>query len=136
MIPERYAPQVYPLFRAVFGFLFMLHGTQKLLGMFGGIDGKGGTVALGAGQDLIFVAGVLEMTCGTLILIGLFTKYAAFIASGMMAVAYFMAHQPQGGLPVQNGGEAAVLFCFAFLYIATRGGGVYSADAAMRGSKR
>lgn len=136
MIPEKFAPQVYPLFRAVFGFMFLLHGSQKLLGMFGGIDGKGGTVSLGMGQELIFAAGVLELTCGTLILLGLFTKIAAFIASGMMAVAYFMAHQPQGGLPVQNGGEAAVLFCFAFLYIATRGGGVYSVDAMLGTARR
>ena|SRR5688572_1634140 len=136
MIPERYAPHVYPLFRFVVGFLFLVHGLQKLFGMFGGIDGKGGTVSLGAGQDMIFVAGVIETLCGGLVMIGLATRGAAFLASGMMAVAYFMVHQPQGALPVQNGGEPAVLFCFSFLYIAARGGGLRSLDSIRAGSKR
>jgi putative oxidoreductase len=81
------------------------------------------------------VAGLLEVVLGALILIGLFTRLAAFVASGEMAAAYFMAHQPQGGLPIQNGGEPAVLFCFAFLYIASRGAGIWSADAPRRGSR-
>ena len=134
MIPERYAPHVYPLFRFMVGFLFLLHGLQKLLGMFGGIDGKGGTVSFGLGQDLIFAAGVIEAVCGGLVMIGLFGRYAAFLASGMMAFAYFYAHQPQGGLPVQNGGEPAVLFCFSFLYIAARGSGLLSIDAMINRS--
>ena len=80
---------------------------------------------------LIGVAGIIETVCGTLIMIGLFTKPAAFLASGEMAVAYFMIHQGMGLLPNQNFGERAVLFCFAFLYIATRGAGICSVDAAM-----
>lgn len=134
MIPERYAPYVYPAFRFVVGFLFLLHGLQKLLGMFGGIDGKGGAVSFGVGQDLFFAAGVIETTCGALVMIGLFGPYAAFVASGMMAFAYFYVHQPQGGLPVQNGGEPAVLFCFSFLYIAVRGSGLLSVDALINRS--
>ena len=136
MIPERYAPHVYPLFRFVVGFLFMLHGLQKLLGMLGGVDGKGGAVTLGAGNDLFFVAGVIESLCGALVMVGLFGRYAAFIASGMMAFAYFYVHQPQAPFPVQNGGEPAVLFCFAFLYIAARGSGLLSIDALLSGSRR
>ena len=136
MIPERYAPHVYPLFRFVVGFLFLLHGLQKLFGMFGGVDGKGMSVSLGAGQDMFFVAGVIETLCGALVMIGLATRGAAFLASGMMAVAYFYAHQPQGNLPVQNGGEPAVLFCFSFLYIAARGGGLRSVDSIRAGSRR
>ena len=128
MIPERYAPHVYPLFRFVVGFLFLSHGLQKLFGLFGGVDGKGGSVSFGAGSELFFVAGVVETLCGALVMIGLATRGAAFIASGMMAVAYFYVHQSQGPLPVQNGGEPAVLFCFAFLYIASRGGGLRSVD--------
>lgn len=130
MIPERYAPQVYAVFRIVVGFLFMFHGAQKLLGLFGGMGGA--TAPL---MSLPWFAGVIELVGGILVMIGLFTKIAAFIASGEMAVAYFMVHQPQGGWPIQNGGEAAALFCFAFLYIATRGAGVWSADTATRRSR-
>jgi putative oxidoreductase len=132
MIPERYAPQLYALFRIVAGFLFMFHGAQKLLGLFGGMGGGGATAAM---LTLPWFAGVIELVGGILIMIGLFTRPAAFIASGEMAVAYFMVHQPQGGWPVQNQGELAALYCFAFLYVAARGAGVWSADAAMRRSR-
>jgi putative oxidoreductase len=124
---DRYAPQVYAAFRVVFGFLFLLHGLQKF-GMIGGIDGKGGMVAMGT---MMGAAAVIETVGGLLIMIGLFTRPAAFIASGQMATAYFLAHQPNGGLPIQNMGELAVMFCFAFLYICVRGAGAFSADAAM-----
>jgi putative oxidoreductase len=130
MIPERYAPQVYALFRIVTGFLFMFHGAQKILGLFGGMGGS--TAAM---LTLPWFAGVIELVGGILIMIGLFTRPVAFIASGEMAVAYFMAHQPRGGWPIQNGGELPALYCFAFLYIATRGAGIWSADAAMRRSR-
>ena len=123
MIPERYAPQVYALFRIVAGFLFIFHGLQKF-GMFGG---QAMPLA-----SLMGVAAIIEVVGGLLIMIGLFTRPAAFIASGEMAAAYFMAHQPKGALPILNAGELAVLFCFAFLYIATRGAGIWSADATMR----
>jgi putative oxidoreductase len=119
MIPERYAPQVYALFRIVFGFLFIFHGLQKF-GVFGGQ-----TPPL---AGLMGVAAVIEAVGGLLVMIGLFTRPAAFIASGEMAAAYFMAHLPKGMLPIQNQGELAALFCFAFLYIATRGAGIWSVD--------
>jgi putative oxidoreductase len=129
MIPERYAPQVYALFRIVVGFLFLFHGAQKILGMFGGM---GGTTA--PMMSMPWFAGVIELVGGILVMIGLFTRIAAFICSGEMAAAYFMVHQPQGAWPILNQGELAALYCFAFLYIAARGAGICSADAAMRRS--
>jgi putative oxidoreductase len=122
MIPERYAPQVYAVFRIVVGFLFIFHGLQK----FGFLGGTAVPLA-----SLFGLAAIIEAVGGLLVMIGLFTRPAAFIASGEMAVAYFMAHQPKGTWPIQNQGETAVLFCFAFLYIAARGAGIWSADAAM-----
>ena len=129
MIPERYAPQVYALFRIVVGFLFLFHGAQKILGMFGGMGG--GTAPM---MSMPWIAGIIELVGGLLIMIGLLTTPAAFLASGEMAFAYFMMHQPKGTWPIQNQGELAALYCFAFLYIAARGGGLWSADAAMRRS--
>lgn len=121
MIPERYAAHTYALFRIVFGFLFLFHGLQK----FGLLGGPAQPIASMAGA-----AAVIETVGGLLIMIGLFTRQAAFIASGEMAVAYFMVHQPQGVWPVQNQGELAVLYCFAFLSIAARGAGIWGVDAA------
>ena len=126
MIPERYAPQVYALFRIVVGFLFMFHGAQKILGLFGGMGG--GTAPM---MSMPWIAGVIELVGGILVMIGLLTRIAAFICSGEMAAAYFMVHQPQGLWPIQNQGELAALYCFAFLYIAARGAGIWSADGAM-----
>lgn len=131
MIPERFAPQLYAVMRIVFGLVFLMYGSQKF-GMLGGVDGQGASAPF-----LSFpygVAGLIEVVVGVLLVIGLLTKVAAFIGSGEMAVAYFMAHAANGPTPVQNGGQAAVLFCFAFLYIAARGAGIWSADGAM-GSK-
>jgi len=119
MIPERYAPQLYALFRIVTAFLFIFHGLQK----FGLLGDPARPLASLAGA-----AAVIEVVCGLLIMIGLFTRPAAFIASGEMAVAYFYMHQPQGLWPIQNRGELAALYCFAFLYIAARGGGAFSVD--------
>jgi len=79
---------------------------------------------------------VIEFVAGVLIMVGFLTHWAAFLASGTMAVAYFMVHQPQGTLPIQNQGELAALYCFVFLYIAARGSGPWSVDASMRGSRR
>jgi putative oxidoreductase len=129
MIPERYAPQVYALFRIVTGFLFLFHGLQKVFGMFGGVGGQGGSVPLGS---LFGAAGIIEIVASVLIMLGLFTRIAAFIASGEMAAAYFIAHFPMGLVPIQNGGELAVLYCFAFLYIAARGPGICSLDGMRR----
>ena len=126
MIPDRYAPQVYAIFRIVFGLLFLMHGLQKLAGLFGGMAGDGAAVPL---ASLFGVAGVIECVTGTLILLGLFTAPAAFIASGMMAYAYFTMHFPRATWPILNGGEPAVMNCFAFLYMAARGSGIWSVDA-------
>lgn len=120
MIAERYAPYLYALMRAVFGFLFIFHGLQKIFGMFGGRTAE--LVSLRG------AAGIIELVAGALIMIGWFTRPAAFIASGEMAAAYFLSHQPAGAWPIQNRGELAVLYCFAFLYIAGRGGGPFSVD--------
>lgn len=120
MIPVRYAPHTYALFRIVFGLMFLSHGLQKLFGMFGG--------QIAPIASVLGIAGVIELVLGTLILAGFFTRLAAFLASGEMAVAYFMAHQRMAVWPLENRGEAAVLFCFAFLYIAARGAGLWSVD--------
>ncbi|HEV7383855.1 MAG TPA: DoxX family protein [Phenylobacterium sp.] len=117
---ERYTEPIYAVFRIVFGLLFASHGAQKVFGLLGGPK---------AGPPLMVVAGWIELVTGILIAVGLFTGIAAFIASGEMAVAYFMAHAPNGFWPLVNHGEAAVLYCFAFLYMASRGSGLWSADA-------
>lgn len=124
----RYATYVYAIFRIVVGFCFLLHGSQKL---FGWPPSKQGGGELSA---LMLVAGIIELVGGFLVMIGFFSSFAAFVASGMMAVAYFMVHQPGGALPIMNSGEAAVLYCFAFLYIAARGSGVWSVDSIFRGT--
>jgi len=127
MIPERYAPMTYAVFRIVFGFLWIFHGLQK----YGALN----TPAIEA-ASLRGVAGVIEMGLGTLIMLGLFTKPAAFVACGEMAVAYFIAHFPVGWIPLLNGGEPAVLYCFAFLHIASKGPGMWSLDALRSGKAR
>lgn len=119
----RFSPQIYALLRIVSGFLFMLHGTQKLFNF--PASGKP-AMELNA---MMTAAAIIEIVAGAMILIGLFASLAAFIASGEMAIAYFMVHQPNGALPIQNGGEPAVLFCFIFLYIAARGSGIWSVDS-------
>ncbi len=135
MIPERNAPQTYALMRIVFGLVFLMYGVQKF-GMLGGVDGQGGAAPFFSFP--FGVAGLIEVVVGLLLIIGLGVRYAAFLGSGEMAVAYFWIHQfhgmelgpanPVGMLPVQNGGVASVLFCFAFLYIASRGSGIWSLD--------
>jgi putative oxidoreductase len=125
MIPERYAPVTYALFRIVFGFLFLTFGLQKMFGMFGGQQA--------ALMSLQGAAGVIETVCGLLIMIGFLTKPAAFLASGEMAVAYFYIHwRLMGAMPLVNMGERSTMFCFAFLYIASRGAGIWSVDGLSR----
>lgn len=125
---NQFAPIAYAVLRIVAGLMFAMHGSQKLLGIPGDKDPQ--EIA-----SLMGLAGVIELVGGLLIAVGLFTSIAAFIASGQMAVAFFMAHIPQGILPIMNGGELAVLYCFLFLYIATRGAGIWSVDAAMGKTK-
>ena len=139
MIPERYAPVTYALFRIVLGYVFLIFGLQK----FGLLGGQAAALASMQGA-----AGVIETVCGLLVMLGLFTRPAAFLASGEMAVAYFYIHVMMVGLgpggpgmpmgllvPQSNRGVDAAVFCFAFLYIASRGAGIWSADGAM-GRKR
>ena len=130
MIPERYGPQTYALMRIVFGLVFLMYGLQKF-GMFGGVDGQGGAAPLFSYP--FGIAAIIEVIVGILLIIGLGVQFAAFVAAGEMAVAYFTYHVPMGSLfPVQNMGQPAVLFCFAFLYMATRGAGIWSVDSARR----
>jgi len=117
------------LLRIVAGFTFSLHGMQKLLGFFGGMSGKGGTVAFGS---LFWIAGGLELIGGLLLVLGLFTSPVAFVLCGEMAVAYFKAHFPHGFFPLANHGELAVLYCFLFLYLWTAGAGPLSLDSLVR----
>lgn len=124
----RWAPMLLSILRIVAGFLFMQHGAQKLLGF----PGAGGhaTVPL---FSLFWLAGVLELFGGGLVLVGLFTRPIAFILSGEMAFAYFMVHFPQNHVwPILNQGNEAVLFCFAFLYLSAAGAGPLSLDRALR----
>ena len=113
---------IYAAFRFVFGFLFWFHGAQKLFGWFGG-----GPPEMNA---LMWIAGAIEFFGGAMVALGLLASPAAFVASGLMAAAYFMVHQPQALLPVANKGEMAILYCFAFLLIAAKGSGRYSLDDA------
>jgi putative oxidoreductase len=112
--------QSYALLRIVTGFLFIWHGTQKLLNF---------PVEFPYPLNpLMYSAGAIEMVGGVLVMIGLFTRPAAFICSGTMAAAYWMAHGMNNVFPILNKGELAALFCFAFLYIAVRGAGIWSLD--------
>lgn len=123
----KWTPSVLGLLRIVTGFLFLQHGSAKLLGM--------PHIAMFEGlqlMSLMGLAGVLELVGGTLILIGLFTRPVAFILSGQMAVAYFMAHAPGGFLPILNQGELAVLYSFVFLYFSVAGPGSFSIDGILK----
>jgi putative oxidoreductase len=123
--------RIYALLRIVAGFMFTLHGMQKLFGLFGGVPP-------GAPPFIVYGAGLIELVCGVLIAIGLFGSPAAFLASGTMAFAFFLGHViPAKGniLPIVNQGELAALYCFVFFYISAHGSGIWSVDAA-RGAQR
>jgi putative oxidoreductase len=120
----RFTDSTHALLRIMSGAMFMIHGTQKVLGL--PASEHRPPIASMAGAS-----GVIELICGALILIGLFTSIAAFIASGEMAVAFFVAHAPKGVIPNLNKGELAVLYCFVFLYLAAAGGGAWSLDRAL-----
>jgi putative oxidoreductase len=119
-IPATWAPRLLSLLRIVVALGFIEHGTSKFFGL------PPFPMPL---NPLLYVAGTLELVGGALILLGLFTRPVAFILSGQMAVAYFMAHAPQGFFPANNGGEAAMLYTFVFLYLAAAGAGPWSLDA-------
>ena len=124
IIPASWSGPLLSILRIVTGLLFLAHGTAKFfafphVAMYDGLQ----LMSLGG------AAGVLEVVGGILIIIGLCTRYAAFILSGFMAVAYFMAHAPQSFHPILNNGELAILYCFIFLYLAAAGPGPWSVDA-------
>jgi len=116
------APAVLGVFRVIVGLLFLCHASAHLFGWPSG-------PAAGVGQWPYFYAGVIELVTGVLVTLGLFTRIAAFVASGTMAFAFFYAHLPNGVIPMTNGGEPAVLYCFAFLLLIFTGGGAFALDA-------
>lgn len=118
----QYSPYIYAILRILAGLMFAMHGSQKLFG----IPGNQPPVSL---ASFMGAGGAIELISGLMIAIGLLASYAAFLASGEMAVAYFMFHFPHGVLPIVNEGDLSVLYCFIFLYIAARGSGVWSVDA-------
>jgi len=124
-----WAPRCLSVTRAVAGLLYMQHGLSKLF-LFPGAMPGGPTEAV-APLSFMGLAGWLELGGGILLVLGLFTRPVAFVLSGMMAVAYFMAHAPRSFYPILNGGDLAILFCFFFLYLFFAGGGVWSLDALM-----
>jgi len=116
-----YESQTYALFRIVAGFLFLWHGMQKLFSF-------PSAMPPGVPAFITWTAGPIELFGGILIMMGLFTRWAAFLASGLMAFAYWMGHGTKALLPFQNQGELAVLYCFVFLFIAARGPGIWSVE--------
>ncbi|QFQ96884.1 DoxX family protein [Streptomyces phaeolivaceus] len=119
-------PYALGLFRIVIGLLFTCHGAKSLFGVLGGADGQGGTVATGSWPG--WYAAVIQLVGGALVLLGLGTRAAAFIASGSMAYAYFKVHQPQALWPVENSGEGAALYCWAMFLLIFTGSGALGLD--------
>ena len=122
---SRWQPQLLAILRIVVGLLFLEHAAIKLLGFPPG--GKPGLQEVGS---FLWIAGIIELVTSILVILGLFTRAAAFVAAGEMAVAYWMVHAKMGLYPAVNMGEGAILFCFAFLYIAAAGPGAWSIDGA------
>jgi len=125
MLEGRYGPQALSLLRIVAAVLFLMHGTGKLVGF----------PPIGMNpppMSLYWIAGLIEVVGALLLIAGLFSRFAAFILSGEMAVAYWMVHAPQSTFPIINHGESAILFCFVFLLIAAAGPGPWSLDASLR----
>lgn len=121
---EIWTPRVLSLLRIAVALFFLEHGTQKLFGLPPRASGMGPMF-----PSLIWFAGAIEFAGGILVLLGLFTRCAAFIMSGEMAIGYFMSHAPRAFFPVLNGGDAAGLYCFVFFYLAFAGPGPWSLDA-------
>lgn len=115
-----HSEKIYAAMRFIVGIAFMCHGLQKIVGLFGGSK---------APPWVMYGGGSIEMLGGALVALGLFTVPVAFICSGQMAVAYFYSHFPRGFFPIQNGGELAVIYCWVFLFIASKGAGVWSLDS-------
>jgi putative oxidoreductase len=127
---DAWSPRLLSVLRLMAGLLFLEHGLMKLAHFPAAIPGSHGGLA-----PMVLAAGIIETVGGALIAAGLFTRLAAFICSGEMAVAYFTVHMKGGIWPALNGGDAAILFCFVFLYLVFAGGGAWSLDAAIRGRR-
>lgn len=116
-----WAPKILAGLRILAGVMFACLGAQKVLGWFGGIPSGGSTW-------MVWVSGTIELVCGVLIAVGLFTRSAAFLSSGLMAFAYFIGHAGNGFWPTLNGGQTAILYCWIYLYIAAQGPGAFALD--------
>lgn len=121
-----FAPQMLSVLRIVAALIFMAHGTQKILGF------PASDMAYPAVMSKLWIAGMLELIGGALLVVGLFTRPVAFVLSGLMAAAYWMAHAPRDIFPALNGGDAAILYCFVFLYFVFAGPGPISLDKVMK----
>ncbi len=126
---EGWAPYMLSVLRIVAALIFLEHGTQKLFGFPAAPEG-----GFPGFLSLLWWQGAIELVGGALLLLGLFTRPVAFILAGDMAFAYWMVHAPESFYPVLNGGDAAILFCFAFLYMACAGGGAWSIDRCLKRS--
>jgi putative oxidoreductase len=124
MFMKSFTVQTYALMRIVAGFLFLWHGTQKLFAF--------PVPPPDIPPFVMYVAGPIELIGGALVMLGLFTRWAAFLCSGLMAAAYWMAHGFNALFPIENGGELAALYCFVFLYISAQGSGAWSVDDATK----
>ena len=124
-----WGPQMQSLLRVVAGAMFLLAGTMKIFAFPAGMPPNGGTAVF---PSQIWIGGALEVVCGGLLLLGLFTRPAAFLMAGQMAVAYFQFHAPGGFWPILNGGVTAVLYCFVWLFFSAAGPGPWSLDARRR----
>lgn len=120
-VPSTWSPYLLSLLRIVAGLAFFQHGLSKYFGI------PPFPMPM---NPLLYTAGAIELVAGGLIVLGLFTRPAAFLASGMSAVGYFLAHAPHGFFPAVNGGEAIMLYCFIFLFLSAAGGGAFSLDSA------
>ena len=118
---DKFSEHSYAAFRIVIGFMFLCHGTQKLFGW--PVEFPYPLTAMTT------AAGVIELVAGALIVVGFYSRFAAFIASGTMAAAYWMAHGLNSPFPIANGGEISAFYCFAFLYVATKGPGIWSINS-------
>ena len=124
-----WGPQTQSLLRIMAGAMFMLAGTSKIFAFPAGMPPDGGTAVF---PSQVWIGGMLEVVCGALLLLGLFTRPAAFLMAGQMAVAYFQFHAPGGFWPTLNGGSSAVLYCFVWLFFSAAGPGPWSLDAWRR----
>lgn len=125
MFMKSFTAHTYSLMRIVVGLLFLWHGTQKLFGF-------PLPAPEGAPNFVIYIAGPIELVGGLLVMVGLFTRWAAFLCSGLMAAAYWMVHGTQALFPIVNKGELAALYCFVFLFISAQGAGIWSIDSARK----